>query len=90
MKSIFYLKGVINSSINRVSAIEKTKACDRKIYLIRMAEYLTTNSDGRTDRPILPESAFRTGTYELVFHVGAYYHVPLLVPPCSFSTCRGS
>ncbi|MBO6894857.1 MAG: hydroxyisourate hydrolase [Roseibium sp.] len=55
-----------------------------------MAEYLTTNSDGRTDSPILPESAFRTGTYELVFHVGAYYHVPLLVSPYSFSTYRGS
>ncbi|MBO6509861.1 MAG: hydroxyisourate hydrolase [Roseibium sp.] len=34
---------------------------------------LTTNSDGRTDAPILPESAFKTGTYELVFHVGAYF-----------------
>lgn len=34
---------------------------------------LTTNSDGRTDSPILPESAFKTGTYELVFHVGAYF-----------------
>ena len=32
----------------------------------------TTNADGRTDGPILPEDAFRTGTYELVFHAGAY------------------
>ncbi len=32
----------------------------------------TTNGDGRTDAPILPAEAFRTGTYELVFHAGAY------------------
>lgn len=32
----------------------------------------TTNADGRTDAPILPETAFRTGTYELVFHAGDY------------------
>ncbi|MEM5585895.1 hydroxyisourate hydrolase [Roseibium sp. AS2] len=34
---------------------------------------LVTNDDGRTDGPILPESEFRTGTYELVFHAGAYF-----------------
>jgi len=33
---------------------------------------LTTNADGRTDRQILPETEFETGTYELVFHAGAY------------------
>jgi 5-hydroxyisourate hydrolase len=33
---------------------------------------LTTNADGRTDEQILPEAEFRTGTYELVFHAGAY------------------
>ncbi|MCC5974216.1 MAG: hydroxyisourate hydrolase [Rubellimicrobium sp.] len=31
-----------------------------------------TNADGRTDAPILPEGAFRTGTYELVFCAGDY------------------
>jgi len=31
-----------------------------------------TNADGRTDRPILPAAEFAIGTYELVFHVGAY------------------
>ena len=31
-----------------------------------------TNADGRTDAPILPEAAFETGSYELVFHAGAY------------------
>ncbi|MEO9525777.1 hydroxyisourate hydrolase [Roseibium sp.] len=34
---------------------------------------LVTNDDGRTDGPILPESEFRAGTYELVFHAGAYF-----------------
>ena len=33
---------------------------------------LTTNSDGRTDEQILPAERFQTGTYELVFHAGAY------------------
>ena len=31
-----------------------------------------TNADGRTDAPILPETAFETGSYELVFFAGAY------------------
>lgn len=33
---------------------------------------LVTNDDGRTDEQILPSSEFATGTYELVFHAGAY------------------
>ena len=33
---------------------------------------LLTNEDGRTDDRILPENEFATGTYELVFHAGAY------------------
>jgi len=33
---------------------------------------MTTNDDGRTDSQILPASDFATGTYELVFHAGAY------------------
>ncbi|MCT4332906.1 hydroxyisourate hydrolase [Paracoccus sp. YLB-12] len=33
---------------------------------------LMTNADGRTDRQILPEDQFRTGTYELEFHAGAW------------------
>lgn len=33
---------------------------------------LVTNEDGRTDRPILPETTFETGVYELVFHAGDY------------------
>ena len=37
----------------------------------RLAEMLT-NRDGRTDTPILAEADFRTGRYELVFHVGAW------------------
>jgi 5-hydroxyisourate hydrolase len=31
-----------------------------------------TNSDGRTDAPILPSSEFSVGTFELVFCAGAY------------------
>ncbi|MBE1282074.1 MAG: hydroxyisourate hydrolase [Rhodobacteraceae bacterium] len=40
-----------------------------------MREKLTekvTNSDGRTDGPILPLEEFGVGTYELLFHAGDY------------------
>lgn len=33
---------------------------------------MQTNADGRTESPILPETEFETGTYELIFHAGAY------------------
>ena len=33
---------------------------------------LVTNDDGRTDEQILPAADFALGTYELVFHAGAY------------------
>ena len=33
---------------------------------------LITNSDGRTDEPILPADSFKLGAYELVFNVGDY------------------
>ena len=32
-----------------------------------------TNADGRTDGPLLEGEAFRTGAYELRFHVGDYF-----------------
>ncbi len=50
-----------------------------KIELFRIAgetrQHITTvqtNADGRTDVQILPADAFEVGTYELVFHAGAY------------------
>lgn len=33
----------------------------------------TTNSDGRTDQPLLVDDAFQPGTYELIFAVGDYF-----------------
>lgn len=38
----------------------------------RLMASRVTNADGRTDDPILPAESFATGTYELVFHAGAY------------------
>ena len=32
-----------------------------------------TNTDGRTDRPLLEGAAVRRGRYRLVFHVGDYF-----------------
>ena len=33
---------------------------------------LKTNDDGRTNEQILPSAEFALGTYELIFHSGAY------------------
>jgi 5-hydroxyisourate hydrolase len=33
----------------------------------------TTNRDGRTDAPLLEGESLRAGTYQLVFHMGAYF-----------------
>ena len=35
----------------------------------------STNSDGRTDEPLLAGEAFQTGEYELLFHIGAYFRI---------------
>jgi len=32
-----------------------------------------TNRDGRTDAPLLEGEKLRAGTYQLVFHLGAYF-----------------
>jgi 2-oxo-4-hydroxy-4-carboxy-5-ureidoimidazoline decarboxylase len=33
----------------------------------------TTNADGRTDAPLIDGEPLRIGTYELTFHIGAYF-----------------
>lgn len=32
-----------------------------------------TNADGRCDRPLLEGEALAAGTYQLLFHIGAYF-----------------
>jgi 5-hydroxyisourate hydrolase len=46
----------------------------------RLAEAVT-NADGRCDAPLLEGAAFRRGSYELVFHVGAYFDAQGLALP---------
>ncbi len=44
----------------------------------------TTNKDGRCDEPLLNETEFRVGTWELVFHAAEYFkslHLELPDPP---------
>ncbi len=44
----------------------------------------TTNSDGRTDAPLIAQGDLRPGTYEIVFEAGAYLrsrHPDLPEPP---------
>jgi 5-hydroxyisourate hydrolase len=33
----------------------------------------TTNHDGRTDAPLIAAEAARVATFEIVFHIGAYF-----------------
>ena len=50
----------------------------------RLLESLRTNSDGRTDAPLLAPDAMRAGVYELTFHVADYFRanaVDLPDPP---------
>lgn len=44
---------------------------------------LHTNSDGRTDEPLLNSAEIQTGEYELIFHVGKYFEKKS-GPPISF------
>jgi 5-hydroxyisourate hydrolase len=39
----------------------------------RLVKAVTTNSDGRTDAPLLDAAAMAAGRYELVFHVRDYF-----------------
>ena len=34
---------------------------------------VTTNTDGRTDQPLMVGEAFVPGVYELIFHIGSYF-----------------
>ena len=51
-------------------------AAGMKIELYSLGKLLktvTTNADGRTDAPLLAETEFAAGNYELVFFVGDYF-----------------
>jgi 5-hydroxyisourate hydrolase len=47
-----------------------------RVVLRRGGEVLVdtrTNTDGRTDKPLLEGAAFQKGAYELIFHIGDYF-----------------
>jgi 5-hydroxyisourate hydrolase len=46
-----------------------------------LVKSFVTNKDGRTDAPLLDGDAFKTGQYELVFAVGAYFRGAGLILP---------
>ena len=51
----------VRIDLYRIDGADRTKLAER-----------VTNSDGRTDTPILPADDFAPGVYELVFHAGGY------------------
>ena len=62
---------VLNTASGRPAAGMKIELWSRdRSELIKTA---TTNSDGRTDAPMLAGDEMSTGAYELVFHVGEYF-----------------
>ncbi len=38
----------------------------------RLVRTVTTNADGRTDAPVIPKGEMAVGSFELLFHAGAY------------------
>ncbi len=52
---------------------------DMRVELFRLGERrerlaaVTTNAEGRCERPLLQDAALAAGTYELVFHAGDYF-----------------
>ena len=40
----------------------------------QLLKTITTNSDGRTDAPLLTGDELKAGVYDLVFQVGEYFH----------------
>lgn len=61
-------------------------AQDMRILLWREGENapladLHTNSDGRTDRPLLEGDALKAGRYRLEFHVADYFRGRGMLPP---------
>jgi 5-hydroxyisourate hydrolase len=45
---------------------------------------VTTNSDGRTDEPLLSGDTLKTGQYELIFYAGDYLRKTLELPDPAF------
>jgi 5-hydroxyisourate hydrolase len=65
---------VLDTSIGRPAAGVEIElhalGADGARKLIKRA---STNADGRTDAPLLSAAEAQVGTYELSFHVGAYF-----------------
>lgn len=50
--------------------IELFEIAEGKHQLVRST---ITNADGRTDTPLLGDGQMRTGVFEILFHLGAYF-----------------
>ena len=62
---------VLDTAIGRPAAGMKIELWSRD--RSELLKTVTTNTDGRTDSPLLGGESFVSGTYELVFHVGDYF-----------------
>jgi 5-hydroxyisourate hydrolase len=58
-----------------------TPAAGVKVELYYNNEFVAsavTNPDGRTDAPLLAGDEIPAGSYQLVFHIGAYFQTPAI------------
>jgi 5-hydroxyisourate hydrolase len=47
----------------------------------RLVKETATNADGRTDEPLLAGTAYKPGTYEIIFYAGDYFRAKGFVLP---------
>jgi 5-hydroxyisourate hydrolase len=75
---------VLDTALGRPAAGVKIELFELSGSARRQIAQATTNANGRTDAPLMAPEAARTGEFELVFHVGAYFRqhgAPVADPP---------
>ena len=69
----FLTTHVLDTARGRPAAEMSLELARRSGGIREVLKTVRTNSDGRTDEPILGQEEFETGEYEIVFHVGDYF-----------------
>ena len=64
---------VLDISIGKPAEGVQIELSIREVDRYRLLRSVVTNSDGRTDEPLLNADTIRAGDYELLFHIGKYF-----------------
>ena len=79
MESVTWCKAMGKLTTHVLDTAHGRPAADVKIALYRLdgepslLTEVSTNGDGRCDRPLLEGEAVKAGTYRLIFHAGDYF-----------------